>query len=78
MVESKTSGKKLKTNATSPSPQMTVYATSQTITRIPFSWWEHKKLQCSTFREHIDFGDGFKEEVTLIVTIAVSRFEFKQ
>jgi hypothetical protein len=68
--------KKLMTNATRPTPQMTVYATNHMITRILFSWWEHTKLQCSTFREHVDFGDGFNEEVTVIVTTPVSRFKY--
>jgi hypothetical protein len=68
--------KKLITNARRHSPQRTAYATSQMITRLLFSWWEHTKLQSSTFREHVNFGAGFKKKVTVIAARSVSRFKF--
>jgi hypothetical protein len=68
--------KKLNTSARKHSPQMTAYATSQMITRLLFSWWEHTKLQSSTFREHVNFGARVKEKVTVIATRPVSRFKF--
>jgi hypothetical protein len=68
--------KKLIIKTRRPSMQMIWYAIIQMITRIFFSWWEHKKLQNSSFREHVNFGDGFKEKVTLIATMPVSRFKF--
>jgi hypothetical protein len=64
------------TSARTHSPQMTEYATSQMITRILFSLWEHTKLQISTFRERVNFETGFKEKVTVISTRPVSRFKF--
>jgi hypothetical protein len=60
--------KKKTTSARIPSPQTTVYATSQVITSLLFSWWEETRLQSSTFREHVNLAAGFKEKVTVITT----------
>jgi hypothetical protein len=57
-----------------PSPQRAAYAGIQMVTSILFSYWEHTQLQISTFLEHINFGAGFKENVT--ATRSVSRFKF--
>jgi hypothetical protein len=57
-------------------PLMTAFATSQMITSILFSCWEHTKLQISTFLKHISFGVGFEENVTVIATRPVSSFKF--
>jgi hypothetical protein len=69
--------KKLITSVKTPSQQQTACSASQMITRLLFSWWEHTKLQSSTFREHVSFWAGFKEKVNVVATRPLSRFYFK-